>query len=235
MKTLKIASLALGLALAGSANAATNLITNGSFEAGGVGIGPAGFTAWQYNAIVPGNALPQIIALGAASAYPTGAFGEGVPVDVGFSGSPDAVGTQAAYFVGDAAKEELSQTVFLNVGQYTIGFSAYVPFNGFGNAFNASFTGAVANVPLANFTVDGSSAGVWKHYFGVANIVTAGNYTTKFTFESGPFPAGDVVIDRAYIVAGNAVPEPGTWALMILGFGAAGAALRANRRRVVAA
>jgi hypothetical protein len=31
-----------------------------------------------------------------------------------------------------------------------------------------------------------------------------------------------------------AVPEPGTWALMILGFGGAGAALRSNRRRVAA-
>ena len=109
-----------------------------------------------------------------------------------------------------------------------------MPFNGFGNRFNASFTGAVADVPLANFTVDDSTPGVWKHYFGIANVTTAGNYTTKFTFESGAFPAGDVVIDRAYIVAG-AIPEPGAWALMILGFGAAGTALRANRRRVAAA
>lgn len=31
------------------------------------------------------------------------------------------------------------------------------------------------------------------------------------------------------------VPEPGTWALMILGFGSAGALLRSQRRRVVAA
>lgn len=32
-----------------------------------------------------------------------------------------------------------------------------------------------------------------------------------------------------------AVPEPGTWALMILGFGGAGAMLRSHRRRLVAA
>lgn len=38
--------------------------------------------------------------------------------------------------------------------------------------------------------------------------------------------------DGSYGIA--AVPEPGTWALMILGFGAAGAALRARRRTVSA-
>ena len=33
---------------------------------------------------------------------------------------------------------------------------------------------------------------------------------------------------------GSAVPEPATWAMMILGFGAAGAAMRNNRRRQAA-
>ena len=39
--------------------------------------------------------------------------------------------------------------------------------------------------------------------------------------------------NRAFTLSG-AVPEPQTWGLMILGFGAAGAALR-GRRRVAAA
>lgn len=42
-----------------------------------------------------------------------------------------------------------------------------------------------------------------------------------FTFESGP--------------TGGGVPEPGVWALMLLGFGGAGAALRAQRRRLALA
>jgi hypothetical protein len=37
------------------------------------------------------------------------------------------------------------------------------------------------------------------------------------------------------LAATTAVPEPGTWTLMILGFGSAGALLRSQRRRVVAA
>jgi hypothetical protein len=41
--------------------------------------------------------------------------------------------------------------------------------------------------------------------------------------------------DLTYTTGVNApVPEPGTWALMILGFGAAGAALRSQRRRAFA-
>ncbi len=226
MRLLTAAACVAALGAATSASAATNLVINGSFEA-------PGLFAWDYVGNTPEGFPATIITYGAAQPYPIGAFGEAVPADNSASASPDAVGTRAAYFVSDNAVETLSQTVFLDVGQYTIGFSAYVPFNGYGNRFDASFKGDVAGENLATFTVDGSTPGQWAHYAGVANITVAGNYTTAFTFRSGPRPAGDVVIDRVYIVEGNAIPEPGTWALMITGFGAAGAMLR--RRRVVAA
>lgn len=47
---------------------------------------------------------------------------------------------------------------------------------------------------------------------------------------------GNWVMDDLTFTTGvtAAVPEPGAWALMILGFGAAGAALRAKRRRAFA-
>jgi hypothetical protein len=56
---------------------------------------------------------------------------------------------------------------------------------------------------------------------------------TGTSFQVG-LPSGDTFVrqdDRAFSLA--SVPEPQTWALMLLGFGAAGAALR--RRRVVSA
>jgi hypothetical protein len=46
------------------------------------------------------------------------------------------------------------------------------------------------------------------------------------------YPDGQVTLSGGALTAG--VPEPASWALMILGFGAAGGALR-SRRRVVAA
>ncbi|MBU1377451.1 MAG: PEPxxWA-CTERM sorting domain-containing protein [Alphaproteobacteria bacterium] len=95
--------------------------------------------------------------------------------------------------------------------------------------------GKVAGVSLANFTVDASTPGTWMHFSGVANIATAGSYLTEFVYDSGLAPAGDFVVDRAYIVAGDVVPEPSTWALMILGFGSAGAMLRRTRRTAVTA
>jgi hypothetical protein len=51
----------------------------------------------------------------------------------------------------------------------------------------------------------------------------------------GYYPTGVDFAFRTYVDNGAAgTPEPGTWALMILGFGAAGTALRDARRRRVA-
>ena len=227
MRLLGIAAFAAGTALAGQASAAVNLLNNGSFETGD-------FSGWSYVGVTPNGFPAAVLNYNSASAYPTGAFGEAIPPDDTSSPSPDAVGDHAAYFVADGATETLSQSVFLAAGQYTIGFSVYVPLNGFGNPGNATFTGSVAGVNLANFTVDASTPQQWMHFAGVANIAADGFYDTSFLYKSAPGAAGDFVVDRAYIVAGDVtggIPEPGTWGLMILGFGGAGAMLRMSRRR----
>lgn len=68
------------------------------------------------------------------------------------------------------------------------------------------------------------------------NIADAGNYVLAFgvsnwtdtAYDSGMAFSGITV---AGLPVGNAVPEPGTWAMMLLGFGAVGFAMR--RRRAV--
>jgi hypothetical protein len=218
---------AAGVAFAGSAFASTNLITNGSFESGG-------FTGWTYAGVVPDGFSASIITYNNNNGYPTGAFGELIPPDNSANPSPDPVGDHAAYFVGDGATESLTQIVHLLPGIYTIGFSVYVPLNGFNNSGDATFTGTIAGVNLANFNAHGAAPQTWVHYAGLATILTEGDYASTFAYNSGPAPAADFVVDRAYIVSGNAIPEPATWALMILGFGGAGAALRRTRRTAVA-
>ena len=226
MKLLTIAAVAAGIAVAGSASAATNLISNGSFENGLVG--------WSYTGtgddVGPGGHPAVVIPYNSPAGYPNGAFGEPIPVDTGVVG-PEAAGDNALYFVADHSVETISQSVFLDVGDYTIGFDAYVPFNGHSNSGDATFTGTVAGVNLANFSAHATNAGQWFSFSGLAHITQAGFYDTAFTYNSAAAPAADFLVDRAFIVAGNAVPEPASWALMILGFGGAGAALRAQRRR----
>lgn len=47
-------------------------------------------------------------------------------------------------------------------------------------------------------------------------------------------PGYSVNLRRGHELRVTAVPEPAAWALMILGFGAAGRALRSQRRRAIA-
>lgn len=60
-------------------------------------------------------------------------------------------------------------------------------------------------------------------------LIGAGDYVFSFTGHAGPSGTltGNVTISQA-------VPEPGTWAMMLLGFGAMGWTIRRRRRRGLA-
>lgn len=90
-----------------------------------------------------------------------------------------------------------------------------------------------------------SPAQTWLYASGVGAITKAGYYKTAFVFNSNAFPSKDVVIDRVFAIATTyqadviipetrIVPEPQTWALMIVGFGLVGVAAR-RRKAIVAA
>jgi hypothetical protein len=217
-----------GLLLAASpAAAVTNLIVNGSFEDGAPGTG--GFTGWT-KANVPTNAPASVITYNVTDTYPLGAFSEAVtPDDLAGSNSPDAVGTQAAYFVSDFAVEEsISQSTFLTPGRYEIGFSYYLPQNGLNNAGDSSFSAMVLGQSIATTNiVDGIAGQTWILAKGDVLITAAGNYNTVFSFNSNLNPSKDIVIDRVYAVA---VPEASTWAMLIAGFGPVGSAARRRRK-----
>jgi hypothetical protein len=206
-------ALAVGFAVPASA---ANLVTNGSFE--------TGLAGWAIGGVDLQGFPPVAITYGAAAPYPTGAFGEAVPANNAPTNSPDAAGGRAAYFVSDiTVNQSLSQTVFLTPGIYQIGFSAYAPANGYGNPVEATFSGTIAGIVLANYAVSTGPVTTWQTFAGATNIVTAGNYLVEFVFNTNGFPAKDVVIDQVYIIAGNppiGVPAPA--ALALFGLGLAG-------------
>lgn len=231
-----LSAISIGAMLAAvPAQAVTNLIVNGSFEDG-----LNGFT----HVVTAGETHPAVVInYGPAAAYPAGAFGEAVAADTSTSNSPDAVGGHAAYFVDDNARgESLRQLTFLQVGNYEIGFSAYLPKNGFNNSHDATLSGKIIGVTVASFAASSGTAQKWVNYSGVAQITQAGYYLTSFDFSSFGAAAKDFVIDRVYAIATDKpatviipptpttpVPEPATWALFIVGFALVGAA---QRRRI---
>lgn len=237
--------------VAAPAGAVVNLIDNGSFEAGPLGNGP--IPSWvRTNTpdFAPSQDVPAaIIRYNNTNAYPTGAFGELVTPDNVVPASPDAVGSKAAYFVGDfSVNETLSQLTYLGVGNYKIGFSYYLTQNGLNNVNNASLSAQILSVPVANTVITGTSgAQTWFYASGVARINVAGHYLTSLVYNSNGFPSKDVVVDRVFGVRTNEtptaiipgtpsfVPEPQTWAMFVLGFGLVGTTLRRRKSAAVSA
>ncbi|MEI6487225.1 MAG: PEPxxWA-CTERM sorting domain-containing protein [Sphingomonadales bacterium] len=249
MMRLMAAALAASLLMAGSASATTNLLKNGSFEQAGT-TGTGAFTGWT-KSNTPSNIGPDqpasVIAYNSGASYPDSAYGESVFPDTTTSASPDAIGGHAAYFVGDySVNETLSQFTYLKAGNYRIGFSYFLTQNGLNNPNNASLDATIIGIPVASTSINNSStARNWVYATGVGQISRAGYYRTALVFNSNGYPSKDVVIDRVFAITTNDpatviipptpsfVPEPASWAMLIMGFGLIGAVSR--RRRVALA
>ena len=109
-----------------------------------------------------------------------------------------------------------------------------------GNVMENSFTLSGGLVTSAFFSISGANGVNDQLYLnsacacafgtGHTNFLNIGNNDTQYVWSVGNLGAADGIIFGS---GQGGVPEPSSWALMISGFGLAGAALR--RRRVVAA
>jgi PEP-CTERM motif len=216
MRKLVLATL-LGFPLL--ASAATNLITNGSFE--------SGLANWSVTGTAPDGYPATVITYNTPTPYPNGAFGEAVPTDTAVNLGPDAAGTQALYFVSDFSTEIVSQSFTVPTsGLYTFGLDVYLPANGFANAVNATFGIKLGSINLGTFPLSSFAPTAWTPGTTAVNLV-AGVYNVALSFNSDGKPAKDIVIDKVYLI--SSVPEAGTPAMLLAGL--AGIGFVAARRR----
>ena len=218
------------LALAGSAQA-SELLTNGTFDAGNTGFQS------QYAYAVTHDLYPEgtydVITNPQADHNLFSSFADHTPgADTGLmmvingAGAPNTIiwseGTVGTPLIG-AAGSAFTFSFWLASVYPTSPASLHLLINGQqveGLTFNA---------------LGGSgSLGVWQN-FSYSGVSGAQGITSIALTNSNLEPSGnDFALDDLSL-QGTAVPEPTSWALMIMGFTSLGAALRANRRRLVPA
>lgn len=207
MKLFALGAIA-SIAIATAAPAsAQNLVTNGGFEQyTALNAENEPFAGWTQTA----NHLHSSIYVGASGANSANAAAFG---SVG--GAPDT----------------LSQALSTAAGAtYSFSFKVRNAVDG-GDGLTASFGGqkvfdlaTVKQGSLASYTAFSYS------------LVAASNLTTiSFTGFDGPSHLFLDDVSVTLVSAASAAPEPATWGLMILGFGAAGVALRRSRKKVALA
>jgi hypothetical protein len=239
-----------------AAEAATNLVVNGNFETnGGVGQLSGGITSigtWTVGPVVvtpntpPGSAPFDFILNGNAdiSGFPSvfsppniylwgprTPVSAGGPVANGFTTSADGgffFGSDGGY-----ATAPISQTIAgLTIGnQYTLSFEyAGAQFSQYFGAtqqsWQVTFGSTVVTTPTLAVASQGFSG--WRTF---TTTFTATSASQVLTFLAKGTPVGippTTLIDGIQLVA--AVPEPGTYALMLAGLGLVGFLARKTRR-----
>lgn len=108
--------------------------------------------------------------------------------------------------------------------------------------FNGSWLqgmGSAGSADLSTADTAGSVTNVQSDIFSFGNTT---DFDFSFTLTNGNFSNpgagksfGNFTAGSSGSFAAGVIPEPGTWALMIMGFGGAGAMLRSRRKTLVAA
>ena len=214
MKLVQLMAVAATI-VASATPAAANLLVNGNFE------GSSAPTTTP-----PGwSNIGHIEGVIAYSAFSTPAYDGNYYYDIGgFGGPTPALGDGITQSVTTAIGSAYTLT-FGYSGENTLGVSTILEVK----------IGSLSNL----FTIIGTGAGIFKQPFTTASInytATAASTPIAFTIlSSTQVGFNDPLIDGVSFVASStgAIPEPASWALMIVGFGAVGVQMR--RRAPVAA
>lgn len=202
---------ATALALVPASASAAELIVNGGFEAPVVP-GPCCNT-------VPPDSLPGWTVNTGNVNVVTGTFSSS-------AGNLAFEGDQYLDLVGQGGIGSISQIFSTVAGQlYTLNFAySHNLFSGTPSATAAFSVDGLAGALLHS---TGSTSDLdWLNFSGTF-LADGSSATLNFTNLTGGINEG-IFLDAVSV---QAVPEPGTWAMMLLGFGVVGGSLRVSRRK----
>lgn len=227
---LLMASIA-SLAFASAASAATTVFTDG-FEGDAPGAPVASLVNFNItgtvDVVAPGN--------------PYGILTPSNVVDLDGSPGPGEITSKGTFTFGANQFVDLSFVLGgAQRGSLSDNFFTRLLFNGNTAVTGLGGTGVFAGVSCVactlpmiftqSATIGGSDPFSTSSLFFLS--VNAG--TLQFAFGSDSTDNVGPLLDSATLGIGAAVPEPASWALMIAGFGMAGAVLRRRRPQVVVA
>jgi hypothetical protein len=111
----------------------------------------------------------------------------------------------------------------------SINFSFTNPFDATGAAVSGSTYGFYRLFSCTVFT-GGCGAVDWSDTPTVFNFGDGGSFSLALNDVAFGTP-GSATVSGRFTLLTNSVPEPGTWAMRLMGFGAAGVAMRRSRRQ----
>ena len=227
-------ALLLGTALAGAVTAAavpawaSNLVVNGSFEADDFGTGGGG----QRLGLVGNDVTGWFIPAG------DGVYPWGLQNVNQYGAGPADTGNQWLILgqVSAATDYTIQQTLHgLTAGQtYHLSF-AIASEQGSGSAVaEVSFLSG-SSTATQDFTAPVRGITYWNPWGhdSMDFVANASDVTFQFKDLAVEFPGGDDLgLDSVSVTGKVGVPEPATWALMLMGFGALGTMMRRRRRAI---
>jgi hypothetical protein len=226
MKLLALASFTLFAAT--SVSAAANLVTNGNFESGNTGFASA------YNYVAPTfNA-----------GYPQGVY----TVDTNPSNVHDlwvsmgdhTTGRGNFLIVNGASTPTLlwEQTISGLVAGENYFFEAFGTnvccsgFSGTPSTFTFTIEQGASVSTLRTFT-SSTTPGIWQGFSNTYLSNGSGSAVLRIFNNSTAFGGNDFGVDDINFSTQSVVPEPATWAMLIIGFGLVGSVARRSVARTI--
>jgi hypothetical protein len=210
---LSIAALGAAILIVSPASAGSNLLTNGNFSSGNTGF-TTDYTLTTMTPYLFQNGVHGIYAvLPIGSVSGESAYGDWDNVTTDPSGGNGNV--FAADGATDANTTVWQETVNVTPNtNYAFNFDAAEISNAC--CSNADFVPTINSASGAGWTVGGS----WQQYTYTWNSGSSTSATLSLTDTNTSGPYNDFVLDD--LSFSSTVPEPSTWAMMLIGFGGLG-------------